>query len=410
MSEIESDVRELADWLATVSGPQWLWYAKYLSANDTYAKKNVHQGGPHLGKPLFAEAFPGLTHRADREVNPDLMLPARIDSHGEALDLRLVWYNSKRLSGQKNGRDEARLTRWGSSDSPLVEPDATGSLVVFAFRTQDQGDADALRVWRCRSVAEEDYLLDRLPDVAPGAGRIVSPSGALQSTAFTGSCALTDDQIPEDWKAAFPSGESLVKWAASRRSLTGTADKRLTERRRCEEQVFYSVERFHAMPRINSGFNSVEAFVEFAGSLTNRRKSRSGRSLELHARLIFSEEVIDHAWQARTENRKAPDFIFPSEAAYHDPRVPSSKLRMLAAKTTCKDRWRQILNEADRIPVKHLLTLQEGVSEPQFKEMQEAGVRLVVPEPVMASYPDEVRPHLQTLEQFLAELRRIERD
>jgi hypothetical protein len=52
---------------------------------------------------------------------------------------------------------------------------------------------------------------------------------------------------------------------------------------------------------------------------------------------------------------------------------------MLAAKTTCKDRWRQILNEADRIPAKHLLTLQEGVSEGQFREMNDAGVRLVVP-------------------------------
>ena len=52
---------------------------------------------------------------------------------------------------------------------------------------------------------------------------------------------------------------------------------------------------------------------------------------------------------------------------------------MLAAKTTCKDRWRQILNEAARIDVKHLLTVQEGVSSPQFREMKEEGVRLVVP-------------------------------
>jgi hypothetical protein len=78
---------------------------------------------------------------------------------------------------------------------------------------------------------------------------------------------------------------------------------------------------------------------------------------------------------------------------------------MLAAKTTCKDRWRQILNEADRIPVKHLLTLQEGVSDTQFLEMRDAGVQLVVPEPVMGSYPDEVQPHLLSLERFLRELR-----
>jgi hypothetical protein len=400
----ESGVRDLTTWLERVSGPEWIWYAKYLSANDTYAKKNVHQGGPHLGRPVFDAAFPVLSARAGAEENPDLFLPASIDSHGEAADLRLVWYNSRRLTGQKNGRDEARLTRWGSTDSPLVAADATGSLVLFAFRTRPGADADALRVWRCRSPAEEDFLLDRVPDVEPGAGRLVSPSGMLRAGEVSGRCALADDEIPEPWRREFPSGEELVHWAAARRQVRGSVDARLVGRRACEEQVFYSVERFHALPRINRGFDSVEAFVEFAGSLTNRRKSRSGRSLELQTRLILEEEGVRFTWQAVTEQRKSPDFLFPSGEAYHDPSFPAASLRMLAAKTTCKDRWRQILNEADRIPVKHLLTLQEGVSEAQFREMQQHDVQLVVPAPLLTSYPETVRPHLQTLEGFLAEL------
>jgi hypothetical protein len=406
MSEIDADVRELADWLSMVSGPEWLWYAKYLSANDTYAKRNVHQGGPHLGMALFAEAFPALSERADRDENPDLTLPARIDSHAASVDLRLVWYNSRRLTGRANGRNEARLTRWGSTDSPLVEPDATGSLVIFAFHIRRNADADSLRIWRCRTPSEEDYLLDRIPSVQPGAGRIVSPRGVLASGDMRGDCAIRDDEIPESWRAAFPSGEELVEWAAARRAVRGSADRRLVERRNCEEQVFYSVERYHAMPRIREGFNSVEAFVEYAGSLTNRRKSRSGRSLELHTRLIFREERIAFTWQARTEQRKSPDFLFPSQEAYHDPGFPSESLRMLAAKTTCKDRWRQILNEADRIPIKHLLTLQEGVSEAQFREMREHGVQLVVPQPVITSYPESVRGELLTLERFLEQVGR----
>jgi hypothetical protein len=63
---------------------------------------------------------------------------------------------------------------------------------------------------------------------------------------------------------------------------------------------------------------------------------------------------------------------------------------MLAVKTTCRDRWRQILNEADRIGTKHLLTLQEGVSENQYQEMAQAHVRLFVPEPLMIRYPKKV--------------------
>jgi hypothetical protein len=78
---------------------------------------------------------------------------------------------------------------------------------------------------------------------------------------------------------------------------------------------------------------------------------------------------------------------------------------MLAVKTTCRDRWRQVLNEADRVATKHLLTLQEGVSEAQHKEMREAGVVLVVPRGLHGSYPKAVRPHLMTLESFIGDVR-----
>lgn len=78
---------------------------------------------------------------------------------------------------------------------------------------------------------------------------------------------------------------------------------------------------------------------------------------------------------------------------------------MLAVKTTCRDRWRQILNEAERVPAKHLLTLQEGVSEAQFGEMTRAGVQLVVPAGIMKNFPTTVQPHLQTLESFIGDVR-----
>lgn len=52
------------------------------------------------------------------------------------------------------------------------------------------------------------------------------------------------------------------------------------------------------------------------------------------------------------EGGKRPDFLFPTQVAYEDPAFPANRLRMLAAKTTCKDRWRQVLNEANRITTK----------------------------------------------------------
>jgi hypothetical protein len=80
---------------------------------------------------------------------------------------------------------------------------------------------------------------------------------------------------------------------------------------------------------------------------------------------------------------------------------------MLASKTTAKDRWRQILNEADRVATKHLLTLQEGVSKAQFAEMTAANVRLVVPAKLIQKYPKAIQSELMTLESFIYEVRSL---
>ena len=78
---------------------------------------------------------------------------------------------------------------------------------------------------------------------------------------------------------------------------------------------------------------------------------------------------------------------------------------MLGVKTTVRERWRQVVNEADRIDRKHLLTVQEGVSENQFRQMRQEGIQLVVPQSLFPKYPQRVRPHLQTLESFIGDVR-----
>jgi hypothetical protein len=52
---------------------------------------------------------------------------------------------------------------------------------------------------------------------------------------------------------------------------------------------------------------------------------------------------------------------------------------MLGVKSTCKDRWRQVLAEADRITDKHLLTLEPSISTNQTDEMQQRRLQLVLP-------------------------------
>ncbi len=74
---------------------------------------------------------------------------------------------------------------------------------------------------------------------------------------------------------------------------------------------------------------------------------------------------------------------------------------LLASKTTCKDRWRQVLNEADRIKTKHLFTLQQGISKNQLEEMYKYDVCLVVPKPYLKSFPESFRERILTLENFV---------
>jgi hypothetical protein len=218
--------------------------------------------------------------------------------------------------------------------------------------------------------------------------------------------------MPPGWLTTFPSGLEIVRKAVERRPLPGIRpDIRLVQRRNCEFEIFLSVEDAIERPRIARGFAGVDEFVAHAQSVLQRRKSRSGRSLELQTREIFIEEGLiegtTFSHQPESESGKKPDFLFPSEGAYKDPNFSPAHLRLLATKTTCKDRWRQVINEADRIAVKHLLTLQEGVSETQFAEMKAANIRLVVPSPLIDKFPDSIQSELITLENFITSVRHL---
>lgn len=74
---------------------------------------------------------------------------------------------------------------------------------------------------------------------------------------------------------------------------------------------------------------------------------------------------------------------------------------MLGVKSTCKDRWRQILAEADRIQVKHLFTLEPGISVSQTDEMRSKNVRLVLPLSIHETYNPSQQGWLMTLSMFM---------
>jgi len=154
-----------------------------------------------------------------------------------------------------------------------------------------------------------------------------------------------------------------------------------------EEILFRTLEKHIIADRLTKGFqDDVEGFLTFSLSVQNRRKSRVGFALENHMEIIFKEAGIKYERSARTEANSKPDFLFPGRLAYCDAEFDEVLLTMLGVKSTCKDRWRQVLTEAKRIKSKHLLTLETSISQPQTEQMQRENLHLVVPIALHSTY------------------------
>jgi hypothetical protein len=384
---------ELQDWLIRISGPEWSWFAKRLSANDT-GLTGGHQAGFHVPRNFAMAVAPELLGSL---ANPRRRLSFQMVSHGQISEPRLIYYNSYVFLRQANGRNEFRVTGFGGKQSVLQDPQSTGAILVTAWAAT----GSRVEAWVAETPDEEEAIEGVLGPVEPATQilRIRSDSGQLQLLVTAPiSCDPDIAELPPAWAARFPPGRELTEEAVSRRLGIGeTVDTRLISRYRCEFGLFKVVEAIHTMPLIIDGFPTVDEFLAIAQTVANRRKSRAGRSLELHLAKLFDEESVRYETGATTEGNRKPDFVFPSIADYRAGRAT----RMLGVKTSVKDRWRQVLDEAAGIREKHLFTLSEGVSPDQFHQMEGAGLRLVVPRSNVKSFPEAFRKRLLTLAEFI---------
>lgn len=203
---------------------------------------------------------------------------------------------------------------------------------------------------------------------------------------------------------------SLVKYC----DPVGDPDGTLIQWFSKEEKLFFLMEQHLIKERLKTGFYTdneidVDGFVKFSLSVQNRRKSRAGLSLENHISALLEANNIRFSHTPVTENRAKPDFLFPEIACYRDPDYPAQYLTMLGSKSTCKDRWRQVLAEADRIDRKHLLTLEAAISKHQTDEMIDKNLQLVVPASIQKTYTAEQQTWLYTVDDLIRELREKQR-
>lgn len=204
---------------------------------------------------------------------------------------------------------------------------------------------------------------------------------------------------------AFPSTRDFSAYARTTLSEISAGDDPdivLMKWMEREEALFRTFEKHIVSARLAQGFeNDVDGFFAFSLSAQNRRKSRAGQALENHVEQLFLYRGLRYSRTKVTENHAKPDFIFPSIDNYHDSQFNAKLLTMLGVKSSCKDRWRQVLAEADRIPEKHLLTLEAAISTNQTQEMEHNHLQLVVPAELHKTYTLAQQNWLMNVSDFI---------
>lgn len=367
-----------------------LAFCKFLSANDT-GKTGGHQCGIYIAKPAIGILFdePGK-----KGTNKDKFVSIHWMDN-QTTESRFIYYGC-------GTRNEYRITNFGRG-FPYLKPNYIGSLFILTVSSSE---------------VYEGFILDEEEDIQSFLSAFAisaTETNNLIKDNRNNSLSIYDEilKIIGPFKD-FPDSKTMSKTAREIFSQNNhsllSADDEIIEWIDTEFKLYRALEDKVYLPKITSGFSSVNDFETLAAQLMNRRKSRAGKSLENHLQEIFYEFKLDFEPQVRTEGNKTSDFVFPSSEAYHDPNFPVDKIITLGAKTTCKDRWRQVLNEANRVRnrQKFLCTLQQGISESQLDEMEFEKLTLVVPKKYISSYPRSYQEKIWTIERFIDFVKKTE--
>lgn len=368
-------------------------YCHYITPNDVGATGG-HQYGFTFAKPCYKMFFdePGV-----KGSNKDKYVKVDWQKGLTMTESRAIYYGV-------GTRDEYRLTRFGKGFEFLRE-DYIGSLQImtknhdgeyFAYILSYQDNIESFMDAFSLDVTKGNQIIDKAASI--------SPDKRLEQDFMLFINSHTD--FPDTIEmASFVRKCVMAAKGYTERIVSEKADNIILEWTDAEYQLFRGLEEKIYRSVFTKPFKNCQSLVEFSNSILNRRKSRAGKSLEHHLAEIFTASHLRFEEQVITENKKKPDFIFPDGQSYHNFKFPSDKLTMLGAKTTCKDRWRQVLNEADRIPNKHLFTLQRGVSRNQLQEMKDERLTLVVPQKNIPLFLPEFHENIMCLSDFIGMVR-----
>lgn len=381
---------------------------KYLSAVDADpGRSNQHELGG-LVKAGFME-YLGGPGRETKQLPARFLYLAEDEAESLTFEGQVSWYDTRRHSPVRG--PEYRLYY---TSNPVTEALRAGTFLVIAKSVNQE-----LFLIFAEPGSSAERQLYWLFDLTNGTAALRATAVArdTEKTSWAATWILEQlgvelpsgdksmlDMLLNRFNGNFPSTQHFSQFA---RDLVdggdplNSPDKTLQQFIDQEELLFRTLERHLVQRRLDEGFDDVEDFISYSLSVQNRRKSRAGYALENHLDYIFSSNHLVFQRGAETENRSKPDFLFPGKLEYRDPGFPEGLLSMLGVKSTCKDRWRQVLAEAKRIPNKHLATLEPGISRYQLAEMRAHKLQLVVPCALHDTYDPKEADTLMSLADFI---------
>ena len=375
--------------------------AKYLSAVDATPRSNQHE----IGSNAFVQI---LGNPGDRKVffeGTFLYFDDESETPLKAAGL-LTWYDTRLRQAHRNPeyrlyyRENAVTSRMTEGDFCVVAARPDGTLMVVISPSGSTSEQQIRWLFEIDRLPARGYEVHEVTD-----RRLVS----IVETMILEELGVEVRKDNDDWLGMiidrfggrFPATAEFSNFARHTCRLPVSVrqdpDFVLMAWMEHEEMLFRTLERMIVQTQLNEGFTDVEHFIQFSLSVQNRRKSRVGHALEHHLAAVFEAHGLAFGRQVVTENRATADFLFPGQEQYHNPAYPDDRLIMLASKSTCKDRWRQVLAEAGRIRRKHLFTLEPAISIHQTSEMESHGLRLVVPAQLHNTYTTAQRSWLADL-------------
>ncbi|MFU8892694.1 MAG: type II restriction endonuclease [Luteolibacter sp.] len=379
---------------------------------------NASNGHEFNSSPVLREIL-GDTSRKGNEGNG---IPTRFiylsDNEEEIVDDagNMSWYDSRanhptRTEWRLYYSDNAVIGREGrarAGDSMIIAFKADiSSATVFAAPAGSTSENQLRWLFGITAEREKGFVTAVVKDA-----QIVDMTRARILEAAGVEIIVKDDalleRILELFGENFPTtakfGNFIRKEVSEVKAQDGS-DEAIMSWMESEEYAFRVLERHIVNKRLEQKFEDVDDFVSYSLSVHNRRKARAGLAFENHLAEIFREHGLTFERGVTLEAKAKPDFLFPSKKNYLDQTFPDGLLTLLGAKTSCKDRWRQVLAESVRVKDKHLVTLQPSISTDQLEQMRSHHLQLVIPEAIHVSYPQAEKSYLWNLETFIAMVR-----